>query len=593
MKHRLLLSIFFSLFVLTTIPGFAQGFLKVSGKKIVDAKGSEIILRGMGLGGWMLQEPYMMQLSGVAANQGDIKRKIEALIGPEKTATFYDAWLANHCTKSDIDSMKAWGFNSVRLPMHYNLYTLPVEEEPVRGQQTWLEKGFRMTDSLLSWCKEAEMYLILDLHAAPGGQGNDIAISDRDTTKPSLWQSRENELKTIALWRKLAERYAGEKWIGAYDVINEPNWGFQSAGDKNGCAETGNAPLKSLMVEITTAIREVDKDHIIIIEGNCWGNNYKGILPTWDNNTVVSFHKYWNDNTTASIQQFLDIRDQYNVPIWLGESGENSNVWYRSAIKLMEQHKIGWAWWPLKKLGMNNPMEMHINPAYQQTIAYWKGEGPKPSAEDAFKGLMLLAEASNAVNTSYQKDVVDAMFRQVKEDKVIPFRQHQIQANNRVYAVDFDLGKIGAAYYSIDSANYWVSNGGKRTQWNKGRVYRNDAVDIEKNRDSLGNGYHVSNMQPTEWLQYSMDANKGVYELQIHVSTTQPAEYELFINGIKKGASIKVPSTGEKWTTVTINNVQLQQGLNQLKLVVKSGTLSLNYFQFNNNKTVRANNKNK
>ena len=143
------------------------------------------------------------------------------------------------------------------------------------------------------------MYLILDLHAAPGGQGNDIAISDRDTTKPSLWQSRENELKTIALWRKLAESYAGEKWMGAYDIINEPNWGFQNATDKNGCAETGNEPLKKLMVDITAAIREVDKNHIIIIEGNCWGNNYKGILPTWDDNTVVSFHKYWNDNTTG------------------------------------------------------------------------------------------------------------------------------------------------------------------------------------------------------------------------------------------------------------------------------------------------------
>ena len=73
----------------------------------------------------------------------------------------------------------------IRLPMHYNLYTLPVDKEPVAGENTWLDKGFAITDSLLAWCKANHMYLILDLHAAPGGQGNDINISDRDTTQTS------------------------------------------------------------------------------------------------------------------------------------------------------------------------------------------------------------------------------------------------------------------------------------------------------------------------------------------------------------------------------------------------------------------------
>src|SRR5829696_8421788 len=169
-------------------PGYSQGFLKVSGKNIIDQKGREFLIRGMGLGGWMLQEPYMLQLSGGVINQSDLRKKITALIGNEKTETFYAAWLENHCTKADVDSMKAWGFNTIRLPMHYNLYTLSVDEEPVKGKQTWLKKGFDMTDSLMRWCKANEMYLILDLHAAPGGQGSDFAISDRDTTKPSLWQ---------------------------------------------------------------------------------------------------------------------------------------------------------------------------------------------------------------------------------------------------------------------------------------------------------------------------------------------------------------------------------------------------------------------
>src|SRR5665213_3647433 len=332
--------------ILIVIPIFlfneshAQGFLKADGKRIVNAKGENVILRGEGFGGWMLQEGYML---GIYKNsqQHNIRAAIEKLTGPEKTVAFYDAWLHNFIQKIDVDSMHAWGFNSIRLPMHYNLFTLPVEKEPVPGQNTWLDKGFAITDSLLAWCKVNHIYLILDLHAAPGGQGNDVNISDRDDSKPALWQSEANQEKTIALWKKLAERYKGEPWIGGYDILNEPNWGFtDSVNDRNGLQEKINSPLKKLMQEITAEIREVDKNHLIIIEGNGWGNNYNGILPTWDPNMVLSFHKYWNYNRKQQIQQILDTRNKYNVPVWLGETGENSNVWFTEAIQLLEENNI-------------------------------------------------------------------------------------------------------------------------------------------------------------------------------------------------------------------------------------------------------------
>ena len=248
----------------------AQGYLRAEGKRIVNNKGENVLLRGMGLGGWMLQEGYMLRVHQ-DGQQHRIRQRIDSLVGKERTEMFYDAWLANHTRKIDIDSMKAWGFNSVRLPMHYNLYTLPIELEPVAGGNTWLQKGFAITDSLLAWCKANQMYLILDLHAAPGGQGNDLNISDGDTSKPALWDSDANKQKTIALWAKLAQRYANEPWVGGYDLINEPNWGFTDpVGDKNGIKEKDNSALKNLMQDITSAIRAVDKNHLVIIEGNGW-----------------------------------------------------------------------------------------------------------------------------------------------------------------------------------------------------------------------------------------------------------------------------------------------------------------------------------
>src|SRR5690606_13137593 len=171
-------------------------------------------------------------------------------------------------------------------------------------------------------------------------------------------------------------------------------WSFEHPDDKSnhGTEDTGNGPLRKLLMDITAAIRSVDTHHLIFIEGNGWANNYHGILTPLDNNMAVSFHKYWNKNDVASIQKFLDIRNKYKVPLWLGESGENNNTWYRDAIQLMESHGIGWAWWPLKKIGTNNPFEVKMPPGYKEIIAYWKGEGPKLSPQAAERTLMQLAE---------------------------------------------------------------------------------------------------------------------------------------------------------------------------------------------------------
>jgi hypothetical protein len=575
--------IFTYILIIALSASSAAQHLRASGKKFIDANGNEVILRGMGLGGWMLQEPYMLQLSGVAMAQHEIKNKIKELAGDENTEKFYDAWLHNHCTKADIDSLAAWGFNSVRLPMHFNLFTLPVEQEPVKEKNTWLAKGFALTDSLLSWCKANKMYLVLDLHAAPGGQGNDNAISDRDTSYPSLWQSESNQQKTIELWRKLAARYANEEWIGGYDVLNEPNWGFQNAPDKNGCAEELNQPLMNLLKKITTAIRTVDKNHLIIIEGNCWGNNYNNMLPLFDDNMAISFHKYWNYTDQNSIQKFLDYRDKYNIPVWMGESGENSNSWFTDAIQLLERNKIGWAWWPLKKMGINNPLQIRSNTAWENIINFWKGKAQKPSRQEVLNALMQLTADTRITNNIERRDVVDAMDRQLTSSATIPFKENILQQNTILFATNYDLGKLNSAYYDKDSGNYWVSTS-NHTDWNRGWLYRNDGVDISKCTDSISNGYQVSWIEDGEWLRFSVFvAQDGNYTTSFrYASKENNGTIQLMIND-KIVSAVQLPSTGKQniYKSSASVTIKLNKGWNSLKLIMAKGGFDLNYFQLN------------
>ncbi|PPK87767.1 carbohydrate binding protein with CBM6 domain [Neolewinella xylanilytica] len=559
-------------------------YLRADATRILNGEGEEVIFRGIGLGGWMLQEGYMLKTGGP---QYKIERRIEDLVGAERKDRFYDAWLANHTQRADVEALAGWGFNLIRLPMHYKLFTPPIEEEPVAGEVTWRERGFELTDSLLAWCQDNGMYLILDLHAAPGGQGENADINDYDPTKPSLWESEANREKTIALWRRLAERYADEPAVAGYDIINEPNWGFQNhEEDPNGCAETENTILWELQRDITAAIREVDPNHIVIIEGNCWGNNYRGLPELWDDNLVVSFHKYWNPNDRASIQHMLDMREERQVPIWLGETGENSNTWFTDAISLFEENDFGWAWWPLKKLGYNNPLQIPLDPGYQDLIDYWRSpdEVARPDPDTAFAALMQFAENTKFENNIQHPSVVDAMIRQPHSDAAIPFAKHTLGGDTTTYLplTDFDLGRAGIAYSDTEVDNTTTKAGGQA--WNYGSAYRNDGVDIRPAQDERGNGYAVGWTEAGEWLQYTVEvATAGDYRVAIRAAATDPgAAVRLDVDGTTVTEAIPLPATGsgETWRTTPLGTVRLDPGTQVIRLHVATGGADLNWLSF-------------
>lgn len=497
-------------------------FLKVAGTQITDGTNTNFIIRGVGLGGYMLQEGYMFHV-GFLGTQTKIREKIQDIVGAANTEKFYKDWHHKFIQKADIDSMAAWGFNAIRLPMHYNLFTLPIQKEPVAGQNTWLPEGFALVDSLLSWCSQAHIYLILDLHAAPGGQGGDLPISDRDPQLPSLWQSKANQDKTVALWEKLAERYKDAPYIGGYDLLNETNWGFTDSTDTRGTREQKNQPLWDLLKRITLAIRRLDKRHMVILEGNGFANNYHGLDSLWDNNTLLSFHKYGNFNTQKSIQYFLDLREKLHAPIWLGESGENSNNWYTHCIRLMEDNQIGWSLWPWKKMGLNNPLEIKTPKNYQAFIRYSAGKGPKP---DSATGKEILSEWLKNIQIGHNiihRDVIYSMFQSVQHPAAAPFAPYALGKRPcYILAADYDLGGNGYGYLDKDTARYQYTPG-VHTDGNKGHQYRNDGVDILI--DSTTGKPFVFSIQDGEWLSYSLQiADAGKYRLQLDYAIGQTKE---------------------------------------------------------------------
>ncbi len=538
-----------------------QGFLHSSGTKIVNANGQEIILRGIGIGNWLVNEGYMMGTSDFANSPTEIYNKISSLVGTANADTFFQVYRKNYVTRKDVEKITEWGFNSIRVPLHYQLFT------PKDSPFVYINDGVMLIDSLLKWCGENHIYLILDLHCAPGGQNN-INISDYQGS-PSLWESTLDQQRTINLWRMLAQYYANQQWIGGYDLLNEPAWDLPPS----------NKPLHDLYVSISTAIRQVDTNHILFVEGNWYATDFSGLTPPWDNNMVYSFHKYWNTNDASSINYLLSLRSTTNTPLWLGESGENSNEWFAACVNLIENNSIGWSWWPHKKFeSISGLLSVHQTSLYNNLLSYWRGQAAQPSQSAAMSALMGMAQNILFDSCKFNSDVVDALMRQPHTNAVLPFIQNNIPGI--IYAANYDLGRWNYAYMDIDYQNIDGSGG---PAWNSGWSYRNDGVDIQNCSDTITNGYNVGWINSGEFLSFTVNVkHSSMYKIGVRVAANASGGKFTFSwdNVIIGTADVPITNGLQSWQTVDCGLDSLVAGVHILKISFPSGGFNLNYIQF-------------
>ena len=376
-------------------------FVKTKGTQLVDAKGNSIILTGTNLGHWLVPEGYMFKM-----NQVNSPRKIDEmlyeLIGPDSLQVFWNGFLNNYITHDDIKYLKSIGSNHIRLPFHYKMFT----DDLYMGERN---AGFKYFDRLIEWCRQENMYVLLDMHAAPGGQTGDNI--DDSYGYPYLFKSKSSQDLMTEIWVKIAEKYKNDPVIIGYDLVNEP-----IAHYFNDELPHLNHQLFLLYKRIITEIRKVDKEHTIFLNGSNWSGNFDVFEEIIDNNVVYEFHKYWFEVNQPAIQQYLDFRDKHQVPIYIGETGENTDEWVNDFRILLDKHEISWAFWPYKKMNntkgimnFNEPEEYHLITKYADSdrSTYAKMRENRPDVLKVQKALNAYLENSlfknNFPNNGYVK----------------------------------------------------------------------------------------------------------------------------------------------------------------------------------------------
>lgn len=362
MKRWLLFLLFIS-----QISSYAQSskFISVKGKQIIGTDGKPMLLRGTNLGNWLVPEGYMFKLKNVNSPR-KINEALNELIGPDETKVFWKKFLNNYITAADIHYLKSLGMNSIRVPFHYKLFTT----EEYLGEQN-ADHGFQILDKLIEWCSKENLYIILDMHCAPGGQTGDNI--DDSFGYPFLFESAESRKLTIDIWKRIAARYKNERMILGYDLLNEPIATYFDSSKLNHF-------LEPLYKEIVQAIRLSDKNHLVFLGGAQWDSNFRIFGQPFDNKAVYTFHKYWTDPTQKVIQDYIDFSNRYNVPIYIGETGENKDEWIDAFRKVLEENNIGWHFWPYKKMtNKAGIVEFPMPENYDLFINYT--EAPKPNFE--------------------------------------------------------------------------------------------------------------------------------------------------------------------------------------------------------------------
>jgi len=336
--RNILIAIFTAFFSLSCSQDLPKdAFMRVQGPDIIAPDGSRFFIKGTNLGNWLNPEGYMFGFSKTNSVRM-INDMFCEMVGPDFTADFWKMFKDNYVTRADIEFIASTGANTIRVPFHYKLFT----DEDYMGLVS-AQDGFKRLDDVIGWCREFGIYVILDMHDAPGGQTGDNI--DDSYGYPWLFESEKSQQLFCDIWKKIAQYYRNEPVILGYDLINEPIAPYFENIDEL------NARLEPLHKRVTAVIREVDPNHIIMFGAPQWNGNFKPFSDSvFDDNIMYTCHRYGGDASVDAIRNFIEFRDRVNLPMYMGEIGHNTDEWQENFCKAMEESNIGYTFWPYKKL---------------------------------------------------------------------------------------------------------------------------------------------------------------------------------------------------------------------------------------------------
>jgi aryl-phospho-beta-D-glucosidase BglC (GH1 family) len=490
---------------------FAQlSMLHASGRNIVNASGSTVLLKGVNLGGFMVMEPWMCPAdSGGLPDTYSIIAELDSRFGVAEEQALIRDYQQSWITTQDFVNIKNAGFNVVRVPVWWgNFY--PIANVSNSG---WRSDAFTELDWVVNQAAAQGLYVIIDMHGVVGSQSTSDDTGQQQAVA-AYWTNDNDQGNTAYMWWQIANHYNGNPTIAGYDLINEPT------------GAPSNAAVISAFASLYTTVRSADPAHMIIIEGT-WGSWDWSMLPNpssedWTN-VAYEMHEYqWNAAesvvTQGSVNQVSDFNNHasYNVPGYVGEWNDfqyGSGAW-QSSVNTYDNGGESWTFWAYKATSGLTPNAWGLyDPSYWPTT-------PNVSTDSAATIAADWAEWTTANSFVFNTS--------------LGFTENSGGGATLATGTPYNLVNQNSGS-CIDATNEGTANGTTLQQW------------------ACGNGTY-STQTNQQWVFTS--AGSGYYEV---TSVNAPSEaWNVVSNGTASGSLMQLwtyaGASNEEWEPVSLGN---------------------------------------
>ncbi|HEX2945948.1 MAG TPA: glycoside hydrolase family 5 protein [Clostridia bacterium] len=395
--------------------------LQIRNGRISDAGGKPVQLRGTCVGGWMNMENF---INGYPGSEVGVRAAVAEILGSGKAEFFFDRMLDNMLGEEDIRFLKECGSTVVRLPLNYRHF------EDDKKPFAYKESGFQRLNKVLGWCEKYGLYAILDLHAVQGWQNTDWHC-DNDSAHTLFWEHPHFIDRFVALWEEFARRYKDNRAVAGYDVMNEPlcNAPRGRFTDVDRYGRNWDR-INTVFHSVVDAIRRIDPQHIIFLEGDYFASLFDGFEAPFTDNLAYSSHNYtasgfgpgaypgviggtmWDRDKQLNVflsHEGTKFTQKYNVPLWVGEFGsvyngaasekEDRLSALDEQIGIFETYGAHWTTWTYKDVGVMGWTMLDPESDYMQLVKHeleakrlldtdqWMGWLPETPAKDMIRSL--------------------------------------------------------------------------------------------------------------------------------------------------------------------------------------------------------------
>lgn len=437
-------------------------YLTAIGQDLYNAKGEKVLLNGVNLGGWLHFEGWMDgggEYEDKFVNHYAVREYLESRFELEQVEELLETYQQNYITIDDLKYIRSLGLNFVRVPFFWT--------EILDKTGAVKPNAFDQLDWVIKECSNLGMYVLLDLHGAPGGQSNG-AVTGGHTDSNELWTNETYQQWTVLIWQTVANRYKDNYAVYGYDLLNEPI-----------PPDAPNPPDADADVPSTThdtydmlydAVREVDKNHIIVLEA-FWHCKFLGDPKDsgWEN-VVYQMHMYHDSDKTESAQMgfvtyYVDYikryKEEWDVAFLVGEY----NFWSAKSawevwLNTWNTEGVSWCSWTYKNIDKerSNNWGFYYNANVEQ-VDY---------ANDSFDEIARKWRGYSTQN--YERN--EFLYRVITECANL---------NQKPYnGTELDRSQFTAtAYQSGDGTNpYAVLDGDNATRWTNGEAQNSDKEQV-------------------------------------------------------------------------------------------------------------------